>query len=82
MSLRITWTEPLEDDQNGVIIGYNISYFPLPANGQITNVTTSNTSLDISGLDVYTNYNVSVAAYTSAGTGPFDSTVIRTDSTG
>ena len=82
MSLRITWTEPLEDDQNGVIIGYNISYFSLLAVGQLTQVFTSDTSYNISGLDVYTDYNVSVAAYTSAGTGPFVSTVIRTDSTG
>ena len=82
MSLRITWTEPLEDDQNGVIIGYNISYFSLSAGGQPTNDFTSNTSLNISGLDVYTDYNVSVAAYTSAGTGPFDSIIRRTDSTG
>ncbi|XP_019860969.1 PREDICTED: receptor-type tyrosine-protein phosphatase F-like [Amphimedon queenslandica] len=81
MSLRITWTELLEDDQNGVIIGYNISYFSLPAVGQPINNFTSDTSYNISGLDVYTDYNVSVAAYTSAGTGPFDSVIRRTDST-
>ncbi len=36
--------------------------------------------INISGLLVYTVYNVSVAAYTSVGSGPFDSIIIRTDS--
>ena len=38
--------------------------------------------IDITGLLVFTVYNVSVAARTSEGTGPFDSIIVRTDSAG
>ena len=48
--------------------------------GTISNRATTDTSYDITGLDPYTLYNVSVAAYTSVGTGPFDSIERRTDS--
>ena len=71
----------MEDGQNGVIIGYNISYYSVPG-GTISNRATTDTSYDITGLNPYTLYNVSVAAYTSVGTGPFDSIERRTDSSG
>ena len=70
----------MEDGRNGVIIGYNISY-SVPG-GTISNRATTDTSYNITGLDPYTVYNVSVAAYTSVGTGPFVSIERRTDSSG
>lgn len=80
-SLLITWSPPIQEDQNGIIQGYNISYFAAP-NGSVTDMSTSETTINITGLLFYTQYNVSVAAYTSVGTGPSDSTVVRTDSSG
>jgi len=78
-SLRITWEPPRLEDQNGVIRGYNISY----------NVSDSeegpdfvnSTTIDLTGLQKFTFYNVSVQAFT-VGSGPTVSTVVRTDSDG
>lgn len=79
-SLLISW-QPLEvDDQNGIILGYNVTYFSNDDDSVMT--VTSDTMISITGLSVYTVYNVSVAAYTVVGTGPSDSITVRTDSTG
>ena len=81
-SLLISWFPPPEQDQNGVIMGYNISYFEVDNSDIVTYTSTEETMINITGLMVYTEYNVSVAAYTSIGTGPFDSIIERTDSSG
>ena len=78
-SLYITWSLPNAQDRNGIILGYNISY----TSGSIVyNTNTSETFINITGLMIYTQYNVTVAAYTSAGTGPADYITVRTDSSG
>ena len=78
-SLYITWSLPNVQDRNGIILGYNISY----TSGSIVyNNSTTETFINITGLMIYTQYNVSVAAYTSAGTGPADYITVRTDSSG
>jgi len=79
-SLLITWSLPPEQDQNGVILGYNISYFAVDNSDNVTYTSTTETMINIIDLIVYTEYSVSVAAYTRIGTGPFDSIVERTDS--
>ena len=61
-------------------MGYNISYFEVDNSDIVTYTSTEETMINITGLMVYTEYNVSVAAYTSIGTGPFDSIIERTDS--
>ena len=79
-SLSISWKPPPESDRNGNILGYNITYFTINDSDLMTNITTSDTMTNITGLLVYTEYNVSVAAYTSVGSGPFDTVTVRTDS--
>ncbi len=77
-SILISW-EPLRvDDRNGVILGYNVTY--MSSDNDLVHTTTIDTMISITGLLVYTNYTVSVAAYTSIGSGPFDSIVVTTDS--
>ncbi len=79
-SILISW-EPLPvDDRNGVILGYNVTY--MSSDNDLVDTTTIDTMINITGLLVYTNYTVSVAAYTSIGSGPFDSIVVTTDSSG
>jgi hypothetical protein len=79
-SLFISWMIPLLDDQNGVILGYNITYFALTNTTVVFTDSTSDLNINITSLMIYTVYNVSVAAYTSVGTGPSTSIEIRTDS--
>ena len=81
-SLLISWFPPPEQDQNGDIMGYNISYFKVDNSDTVRYTSAEETMINITGLMVYTEYSVSVAAYTSLGTGPFDSIIERTDSSG
>ncbi len=79
-SILLSW-EPLPvDDRNGVILGYNVTY--MSSDNDLVDNTTIDTMINITDLLVYTNYTISVAAYTSIGSGPFDSIVVITDSSG
>ena len=82
-SILVTWFPPPADDQNGIILGYNITYFAI-GDELSTTMSTSETatSINITGLYIYTEYNISVAAYTIIDTGPYDTVVARTDSSG
>ena len=78
-SLRITWAPPLLSDQNGIIRGYNVSY-NISA-GDEESIFVRGTIIELSGLEKFTFYNVSVQAFT-VGSGPINFTVVRTDSDG
>ena len=80
-SILVTWSPPPEDDQNGVILGYIITYIII-GDELSTTMSTPETTINITGLAIYTEYNISVAAYTVIGTGPYDTVVGRTDSSG
>ena len=82
-SILVTWSPPPKDDQNGVIRGYNISYFVVGDELSTTMSTSeTTTTINITGLAIYTEYSISVAAYTVIDTGPYDTVVTRTDSSG
>ena len=71
-SLSIKWDPPLENDRNGVLIGYTVELYSRDNTlVQITNATTNETSIKISGLLIYTGYNVRIKAFTKVGFGPF-----------
>ena len=79
-SILISW-EPLPvDDRNGVILGYNVTYES--SDNDLVHTSTIDAMINITDLLVYTDYTVSVAAYTSIGNGPIDSIVVTTDSSG
>lgn len=71
-SLHVEWKEVHEDFKNGIILGYNITYTEYPNGLNQSKVIESGTTFQtvISGLLVWTEYRVSVAAYTKVGLGP------------
>ena len=81
--IRVCWDQVPAINQNGQITMYEVQYDPLQTfDGQIYTETT-NTSLmctNLTGLEEYVEYNISVRAYTSEGPGPYSDPVTeRTD---
>ncbi len=79
-TIGVMWDNVQEIDQNGVLISFEILYVPLETfNGVLfsnkVNTSASHRSLNITGLQEYVEYNISVRAYTSVGAGPFSTTV-------
>ena len=72
------WDQVPAINRNGDITVYEVQYDPLETfDGQISTKTT-NTSLmctNLTGLEEYVEYNISVRAYTSAGPGPYSNPV-------
>ncbi|XP_049881130.1 Down syndrome cell adhesion molecule-like protein Dscam2 [Pectinophora gossypiella] len=76
--LRVSWLPPLKETHNGVIMGYHVKAVPQNADTDDADVRTLKVSQQtgkqetlLSGLLKNTRYSVSVAAFTSAGSGPF-----------
>lgn len=75
------WEEVLPVDQNGIIMGYHVFYTPLYTfAGEIKAemVNTNITILVLENLHEYTDYNISVRAYTRAGAGPYSIAITHT----
>ncbi|XP_048853649.1 LOW QUALITY PROTEIN: Down syndrome cell adhesion molecule homolog [Brienomyrus brachyistius] len=71
-SISLSWQTPGKDALNGVLQGFRVIYWAnLPDGelGEIWNVTTMQPSLELDGLEKYTNYSVQVLAFTRAGDG-------------
>ena len=75
--VRVTWENVPVIDQNGDIINYEIQIEPLqfPADIFVDQLTTTNLSIVVTGLEEYIFYNISVRAYTSVGPGPYSDPV-------
>ena len=74
------WEEVVPIDQNGVITMYQVLYRPLETfGGTIGPMTVNVTELtaDLTDLEEYVNYTISVRAYTSAGEGPYSDGVVE-----
>lgn len=72
-SIRVTWEEVPEINRNGIIDEYEVCYDPLETFGGLImegRVNTSDLSYNISGLQEFVNYTITVRAYTSVGPGP------------
>ena len=85
-ALRVSWEEVPAIDRNGEITEYEVQYEPLETFGgqiSISTVTTSMLSINLTDLQEFVDYNISVRAYTSAGPGPYSIGVVeRTDTDG
>ena len=70
-SIRVTWKEIPPENENGVILGYHIFYKALPNENERKITVNDNTTLsaNISGLEEYVEYNISVAAFISGEIG-------------
>ena len=77
-TIRVTWEEVPAIDRNGEITEYEVQYEPLETfGGQIatSTVNTSMLSINLTELQEFVDYNISVRAYTSAGPGPYSDPV-------
>ena len=74
-SLCISWSAPTVEKRNGILIDYVVCYTTDPELPMDMWQKTSapNTNIILTGLSIFTEYTVSVAAATVAGVGPFDS---------
>ena len=76
-AIMVTWDEVPAIDQNGIIINYEVRFEPLQFTAELSNdtINTPDLSINITGLEEYVEYNISVRAYTSVGPGPYSDPV-------
>ena len=79
-TIAVMWEEVPPIDQNGVITQYEVMYTPLETFGgtlesDTVNVSGSNMSVVLMGLEEYVNYTISVRAFTIVGAGPYSMAV-------
>ena len=75
-TIMVSWGPVPLIDQNGIITEYEVMYEPLETfNGSIetqtANVSGSDMTITLTGLEEFVNYSISVRAYTSVGAGPY-----------
>ena len=75
-TIIVMWEEVPPIDQNGIITIYEVMYTPLETfggtvEGDTVNVSGLNLSVDLTGLEEYVNYTISVRTSTSVGAGPY-----------
>ncbi|XP_069492151.1 cell adhesion molecule DSCAM isoform X3 [Ambystoma mexicanum] len=71
-TISISWSTPSKEALNGNLRGFRVIYWANLLDGElgeIRNVTTTQLSLELDGLEKYTNYSIQVLAYTNAGDG-------------
>ena len=80
-SITITWKPLPCIDRNGDIGGYVLMYRELSSGLVNSERITDATEVEITGLKLSTQYDISVAAFNSVGTGPFTNASFDTDVT-
>ena len=79
-SVNVLWEEVPPIDQNGIIITYEVCYEPLEIfDGTIMKDKVNTTELlyTLTDLEEFVEYNISVRAYTSEGSGPYSDAVTQ-----
>lgn len=79
--ILVTWDEVPADDQNGVITGYTIIYYPLTQNHsgpEVRKIDSSQHRIDLTGLLASVNYSIRVFASTVKGDGPSSNPIVVT----
>lgn len=71
-SLLVEWQHIPRHHRNGILQGYNITYYPKKPYSAVRHKTVDSTrsSTTLSNLKKYTRYVIRVAGYTSKGLGP------------
>ena len=77
----VSWSSPVTDLQNGVIISYRVVVTRTGSNA-VLNITTESIQYSISNVFPYVIYTVSVSAINTAGEGPSTSINQTTGSEG
>ena len=75
--IMVTWEEVLPIDQNWIITIYEVRYEPLQFMKSLSTLVTNTTDMavDLTNLQEYVEYNISVRAYTGVGPGPYSDPV-------
>ena len=76
-SILVQWDEVPENDKNGIIKGYNVTYKDWRTGVEKTK-TVNTRQVELTGLNKFTKYNISVLAFTVKGDGPLSSTITVT----
>ena len=81
VSMTVSWDEVPCNGRNGLITGYYLTYTNITSNTSYTvNITGGdNRMYNLTGLIPYTNYTVSIMAYTIDGLGPSEFMTQETD---
>lgn len=69
-SLRLSWDEPPDEEQNGIIVSYSINVTVLESEEQLSFIA-EGTRLELYNLHPFYTYSVTMAAATVNGTGPY-----------
>ena len=69
-TLKVSFSPPPIIDHNGLLTGYVIRFNRI-GSGVTKSVTTTTTTIFISGLEKFVNYSITVASMNANGTGPF-----------
>ena len=76
-SILVQWGEVPAADQNGIILSYTVTYKALPNGIELTNnVTAPTTEATLTNLNEYTNYSITVFAWTAKGAGNVSAAII------
>lgn len=78
-TIRVNWTALAPGDQNGIIIVYTAYYRAIAGSFSVgteqTKQVVGSTQTDLTGLEEYVVYTISLSASTSAGEGPKSASV-------
>ncbi|XP_069752401.1 cell adhesion molecule DSCAML1-like [Narcine bancroftii] len=71
-AVTIIWSPPPRSTLNGVLKGFRVIYWSVHQDGdwgEMQNITTMDSRVELRGLEKFTNYSVQVLAFTQAGDG-------------
>ena len=81
-TLRVTWLPVPQEFLHGILLGYRL-FFKAEKNLFYENVTTVNQTLELTGLEKFTNYSMKILAFTRIGDGNVSHSVtVSTDQDG
>ena len=70
-SVRLTWDLPAKNLRNGEIIMYQVNFHKQSDSINVEDLNVTDNTMDISGLDMNTDYVFLIRGYTSKGPGPW-----------
>ncbi|PIO32311.1 hypothetical protein AB205_0147710, partial [Aquarana catesbeiana] len=83
-TILVSWQPPPPESHNGILAGYSVRYGALdsedPEVKEVKDIPSETTEILLEALEKWTEYRITVVAYTAVGPGPESSpVVVRTD---
>ena len=76
----VSWEEIPEISRNGIIVNYQVQFQRSPpdglSSGSVVTIRSNSLDVNITELEEYANYSISVRASTSAGPGNYSEAVV------